>query len=162
MDEAVQEQFPDRRFVTALIAELHIDTGNLSWLSAGHPPPLLIRDNRRARTLDAQPATPLGIGVPSPPPTVSQTALEPGDLVLFYTDGLTDARDQDGKRFGTEGLSRFIEREAAAGQPAPETLRRLRHALVRHEQARLADDATALLVEWRRDSERRFMPQTVL
>src|SRR4051812_18672832 len=43
MDEAVEEQFPDRRFVTALIAELNIDTGELSWLSAGHPPPLLIR-----------------------------------------------------------------------------------------------------------------------
>jgi serine phosphatase RsbU (regulator of sigma subunit) len=162
MDEAVEEQFPDRRFVTALIAELNVDTGALSWLSAGHPPPLLIRGTRRARTLNAQPATPLGIGVPSPPPTVSQSALQPGDQLLLYTDGLTDARDQDGKRFATEGLSRFIEREAAAGQPAPETLRRLRHTLVGHEQGRLADDATALLVEWRRDTERSFMPQTVL
>jgi Stage II sporulation protein E (SpoIIE) len=162
MDEAVEQQFPERRFVTALIAELNLDTGELKWVSAGHPPPLLIRHTRHARTLNGQPATPLGSGVGGSPPTVSQTSLEPGDLLLFYTDGVTDARDQDGERFGTEGLSGFIEREASAGQPAPETLRRLRQALVGHEQARFADDATAVLVEWRRDSERTLMPQTVL
>jgi hypothetical protein len=44
----------------------------------------------------------------------------------------------------------------------PETLRRLREALVDREQARFDDDATALLVEWRRGSERTLMPQTVL
>jgi serine phosphatase RsbU (regulator of sigma subunit) len=162
MNEAVEEQFPDRRFVTALIAELELDSGDLRWVSAGHPPPLLIRDTRRARTLQAPAAPPLGVGLPGRPPTISHTSLEPGDLVLFYTDGLTDARDQDGRPFGTEGLSGFIEREASAGHPAPETLRRLRQALVRREQARLGDDATALLVEWRRDSERRLMPETVV
>src|SRR4051794_20780210 len=125
MDEAVEQQFPNRRFVTALIAELNPDTGQLRWVSAGHPPPLLIRDTRRARTLNGQPATPLGSGIAGSPPTVSQTSLEPGDLLLFYTDGVPDARDRDGERFGTEGRSRFIEREASAGRPAPETLRRL-------------------------------------
>src|SRR4051812_36023399 len=135
MDEAVEDQFPDRRFVTAVIAELDVDTGELRWVSAGHPAPLLIRDARHARTLSAQHARPLGIGLPGTPPTVSQASLEPGDLLLFYTDGLTDARDADGKRFGTEGLSRFIEHEASAGQPAPETLRRLRQALVGRAQA---------------------------
>jgi len=161
MDEAVEEQFPDQRFVTAVIAELDLDTGDLRWVNAGHPPPLLIRHARHARTLNAQPATPLGMGLRASPPTVSQTSLEPGDLLLLYTDGLTDGHDQDGERFGTDGLSRFIEREASAGQPAPETLRRLRQALVGQPRARFADDATALLVEWRRDSERTFMPQTV-
>ena len=162
MDQAVEEQFPDPRFVTALIAELNLDTGDLGWISAGHPPPLLIRHTRHARTLNAQPAPPLGSGLSGSPPMVSHTSLEPGDLLLFYSDGLTDARDPDGERFGTEGLSRFIEREAAAGQPAPETLRRLRQALVGHQQARFDDDATALLIEWRGNRERTFMPQTVV
>jgi hypothetical protein len=112
MDAAVEHQFSDRRFVTALIAELNLDTGELTWVSAGHPPPLLIRGTRHARTLDGQPAMPLGSGIGGSPPTGSHTSLEPGDLLRFYTDGVTDARDQDGERFGTEGLSRFIEREA--------------------------------------------------
>jgi len=162
MDEAVERQFPDRRFVTAVIAELDVDSGALSWISAGHPPPLLIRHTRHASTIDAQPATPLGSGLCGSPPTVSHISLEPGDLLLFYSDGLTDARDQDGERFGTEGLTRFIEREASAGHPVPETLRRLREALLGREQARFDDDATALLVEWRRGGERALMPQTVV
>jgi serine phosphatase RsbU (regulator of sigma subunit) len=162
MDKAVEHQFPDWRFVTALIAELNLDTGELKWVSAGHPPPLLIRDTRHARTLNGRPAAPLGSGVGGSPPSVSHASLEPGDLLLLYTDGVTDARDRDGERFGPEGLSRFVEREAAAAQPAPETLRRLREALVGHEHGRFADDATAVLVEWRRDSERKLMPQTVL
>jgi serine phosphatase RsbU (regulator of sigma subunit) len=162
MDEAVGEQFPDRRFVTAVIAELDLDTGQLSWVSAGHPPPLLIRDLRHSRTLSAKPATPLGAGLTNGAPTVARESLEPGDLLLLYTDGLTEARDQDGQPLGIQGLSRFVEREASAGQPAPETLRRLRHALVDREHAQLADDATALLIEWRRQTELKLVPQTVL
>jgi len=161
MDAAVGEQFPDRRFVTAVIAELDLDSGVLSWVSAGHPPPLLIRDARHTRTLVGQPATPLGVEFEADVPEVAQESLEPGDMLLFYSDGLTEARNSAGDMFGLQGLTKFIEREAAAGQPAPETLRRLRQTLLGRERAQLRDDATALLVEWRRDSEWRFMPETV-
>lgn len=159
MDEAVGTQFPDNRFVTAVIAQLDIDTGQLEWISAGHPPPLLIRGGRRARTLETVPATPLGVEV-GHAPTVGQESLEPGDQLLFYTDGLIEARTPDGQLFNIEGLSAFIEREAAAGQTAPETLRRLRHALFGANHAEMRDDATALLAEWRRGSEHRLVPQT--
>jgi len=161
MDDAVGRQFPDSRFVTALIAQLDLDSGRLTWISAGHPQPLIIRGGRHARTLEAKGVPPLGVALHSAAPQVAEADLEPGDLLLFYTDGLTDARGQDGALLGAEGISRFIEREAAAGQVAPETLRRLRHALV-HEKQELRDDATALLIEWKRGSERDLTPQTVL
>ena len=162
MDAAVGEQFPDSRFVTAVIAELELDTGRLRWVTAGHPPPVVIRGSRHVRTLEAPPAPPLGVAFADRPPTVAEASLEPGDLLLFYTDGLTEARGPDGRMFTLEGLSQFIEREAAAGQTAPETLRRLRHALIGRERAELRDDATALLVEWRRGSETKLVAQTVL
>jgi serine/threonine protein phosphatase PrpC len=161
MDAAVGEQFLGERYVTALIAELDLETGRLAWISAGHPPPLVIRGGRHARALTAPPATPLGVETPVAP-TVSEASLEPGDLLLLYTDGLTEARRADGTMFTTEGLSEFIVREASAGQTAPETLRRLRHAIVDGSDGELRDDASALLVEWRRDSERALTPQTVL
>jgi hypothetical protein len=161
MDEAVGEQFPGERYVTALIAELHVDTGRLSWITAGHPPPLIIRDGRHPLPLTAAPATPLGVETPVVP-TVTESSLEPGDLLLVYTDGLTEARRGDGTRFGTDGLSEFIVREASAGQTAPETLRRLRHTIVDDAHGDLDDDASALLIEWRRGSEREILPQTVL
>jgi serine/threonine protein phosphatase PrpC len=161
MDEAVGRQFPEHRFVTALIAQLNLDDGCLTMISAGHPPPLIIRGGRRARTLEVAPAPPLGIELEGQPPAVATESLEPGDLLLLYTDGLTEARDPDGRLFAVEGLSEFIEREAGAGRTTPETLRRLRHAILGTGRARLRDDATALLVEWRRGGEIDLLPQTV-
>jgi Stage II sporulation protein E (SpoIIE) len=160
MDDAVGDQFPDERYVTAVIAQLDLEDGRLSWISAGHPPPLIIRDGRLSRTLTAPPAAPLGIPLDGPPPVVAEESLEPGDLLLLYTDGLTEARHPDGQMFTLLGLGEFIEREAAAGQTAPETLRRLRHAIVDRQPGQLKDDATAVLVEWRRGSEVDLLPQT--
>jgi hypothetical protein len=160
MDEAVGHQFPDERYVTAVIAQLDLRAGRLSWISAGHPPPLIIRDGRLSRTLTAPPAAPLGIPLEGPSPVVAEESLEPGDLLLLYTDGLTEARHPDGQMFTVLGLGEFIEREAAAGQTAPETLRRLRHAIVERQPGQLRDDATAVLVEWRREAEAALLPQT--
>jgi serine/threonine protein phosphatase PrpC len=162
MDDAVGHQFPDNRFVTALIAELDLRTGTLTWFSAGHPPPVLVRDSRHTRTLPAHPAPPLGVDLQAGPPQIGRESLEPGDQLLLYTDGLTEARDAHGVPLGITGLSDFIAREASAGHTAPETLRRLREAVLVREQTDLRDDATALLVEWRRGSEAALMPQTVL
>jgi serine/threonine protein phosphatase PrpC len=160
MDDAVGRQFPDERYVTAVIAQLDLEAGRLSWISAGHPPPLIIRDGRLSRTLRAPPAAPLGIPLEGPPPVVTEESLQPGDLLLLYTDGLTEARHPDGQLFTLLGLGDFIEREAAAGQTAPETLRRLRHAIVDRQPGQLKDDATAVLVEWRREAEADLLPQT--
>ncbi|QEC46519.1 serine/threonine-protein phosphatase [Baekduia soli] len=159
MDQAVGEQFPDDRFVTAIIAELDLDTGVLSWISAGHPRPLVVRGGRRARSLIATPCTPLGVPG-GPAAEVAHESLQPGDLVLFFTDGLSEASREDGTRLGVEGLGAFIEREAAAGLTVAETLRRLRRSLL-HATDDLADDATALLVQWRGGDEHGLLPQTV-
>src|SRR4051794_29962753 len=160
MDLAIGEQFPGEGFVTALVAQMDVATGRLAWLSAGHPHPLVVRDDRRARALDAPPATPLGVPA-AEAPVIARASLEPGDMLLLYTDGLTEARTGEDERLGVEGLRRFVEREAAGAQVAPETLRRLRHAIVATQGGRLDDDATAVLVEWRRGAERGLLPPTV-
>ncbi len=59
--------------------------------------------------------------------------LEPGDRLLFYTDGITEARDARGRSFGTDRLIDFTERSSADGLPAPETLRRLTHDVLEHQ-----------------------------
>lgn len=163
MDTAVAEQFPDDRFVTALIAQLDLSSGRLFWMSAGHPPPLVLRRGRRATPLESPTGPPLGVGLPDGPAVaVAEDSLEPGDLLLLYSDGLTEARGEDGRRFTVDGLAGFIEREAAGGQPAPEVLRRLRHAMLGREGGRLTDDATAVLLQWRSRAEVTLAPPTVL
>jgi hypothetical protein len=160
IDAALRDQFPGDRYVTAVIAQLHLETGRLTWVSAGHPPPLVIRHARVARTLSAPPAAPLGIPLEGPPAKLAEESLEPGDLLLLYTDGLTEARQRNGEMFTVPGLGQFVEREAAAGQTAPETLRRLRQTIVERQAGELKDDATAVLVEWRRGAEADLLPAT--
>src|SRR4051794_16096014 len=162
IDAAVAEQYPAARFVTALTAELDVRAGRIRWISAGHPAPLLLRSGRRiAGAFDVTPAPPLGLQLAVTPPAEGSASLEPGDLVLLYTDGLTEARRPGGELFTVERLGEFIEREAASGQAAPETLRRLREAVIGRGEGTLRDDATALLVEWHRGSEQELVPETV-
>jgi len=161
IDAAVFEQYPTSRFVTGLIAELDVASGRLCWISAGHPAPLLLRAGHLVKTLDATPSPPLGMQLATTPPVEGHESLEPGDMVLLYTDGLTEARRPDGELFTVERLAEFIERQAANGLPAPETLRGLREAIIERGEGALRDDATALLVEWRRGTERTLLPGTV-
>jgi hypothetical protein len=161
IDAAISEQYPTSRFVTGLIAELDQSSGRLCWISAGHPPPLLLRSGSLIKSLEVAPSPPMGMKLGGGPPVEGEEWLEPGDMVLLYTDGLTEARRPDGALFTVERLAEFIERQAASGLPAPETLRGLRQAIIESGEGSLRDDATALLVEWRRGTEQALLPQTV-
>jgi serine phosphatase RsbU (regulator of sigma subunit)/PAS domain-containing protein len=80
------------RFVTASAAHLswRDDTLHIMLASAGHPPPVLIMPDGRAQLLPGG-GMPLGI-FPDPEPTSRELQLSAGDILFFYTDGLTDAR----------------------------------------------------------------------
>ena len=158
-DNAIAGQFTDIRFVTALLCDLDLTTGLFSWIPCGHPPPLLIRGNKVIKELARRPVPPLGLssidthdeaehpdaGAPAP---VYTERLEPGDRVLLYTDGVTEGRSADGTPFGLDRLSDFIIRHSNDGISAPETMRRLNHAISEYQRGRLQDDATIVLVEW--------------
>lgn len=148
------------RFVTAVLGRLDVETGQLAYLLAGHPPPLLLRDGRMVKELTRPPRLPLGITAPAgtPPDVVGHEQLEPGDRVLFYTDGITEARDEHGRFFGEERLIDMAERAEQDRLSAPETLRRLAAAVMAHQQERLQDDATLLLLDWASDRHPRLFP----
>lgn len=61
---------------------------------------------------------------------------------------MTEGRAADGSPFGLERLADFIIRHSATGLPAPETMRRLKRAILEYQHGRLRDDATTVLVEW--------------
>jgi Stage II sporulation protein E (SpoIIE) len=148
-------------FITGVLAELALDTGVLSWVNAGHPEPLLLREGRLVKTLQTAAGLPFGLSIEPAVGTypVGTEHLQPGDRVIFYTDGITEARSPAGELFGIRPLVDLLVRTHAAALPAPETLRRVVHALLEHQQNQLTDDATLLLVEWRGGSQRQLLPQ---
>ena len=148
IDDALAGQFGGGRFVTALVAELDLDSGRLQWVVAGHPPPLLLRGGRVVKELSRPPNAPLGLAL-NKDFTVHEETLEPADRLVLYSDGVVEAKDAvSGERFGIDRLMDFIARADAAGEPLPETMRRLGHAVVKHQGDELQDDATQVLLEW--------------
>lgn len=150
IDSTLADQFGDDSFVTGVLARLQVSTGTLSLLCAAHPPPLLVRDGRPVGEAHADPGLPLGLG--DRQDTVAHTSLQPGDRLLLFTDGVIEARSADGEFFGLDRLADLLTRQEAAGQPPPETLRRLIHTVLDHQHDALQDDATLLLLEWAGDS----------
>ncbi|GGP45035.1 hypothetical protein GCM10010214_17470 [Streptomyces abikoensis] len=151
VDQALAQWLPDH-FCTGVLCRLDAATGVLRWVNCGHPPPLLIRAERVLEgALDSPPQPPIGlIGQLAPAARhVHETTLEPGDCVLLYTDGVVEARDDDGAEFGLARFTDFIIRSSAAGQLPAEVLRLLIHAILDYQRNHLRDDATILLFEWR-------------
>lgn len=142
---AISGEFGPDRFVTAVLAEIDLSSGRLRWSVSGHPPPLLLRNGRMIKTLGGVVTPPLGV---SGDIEVSEEMLEPADQVLFFTDGVVEARSAGGEFFGVDRLVDMIARTSAAGTPAPETMRRLLHAILDHQEGELQDDATIVVMEW--------------
>jgi serine phosphatase RsbU (regulator of sigma subunit) len=168
IDEAVTTTLTGEGFVTGLLAELDTGTGVLSWVNAGHPPPLLLRQGRLVKTLELAPELPFGLGLEQHDPAggpagdvelhVGSEQLEPGDYLLLYTDGVVEARSPTGELFGVPRLIDLMVRNLAAGFPASETMRRAVAALLEHQATELVDDATMLLAQWRPEHPEDLLP----
>lgn len=95
-------------FVTIAYAILSLETGQLAYASAGHPPPLVWR--LRSRKLEPLEKRGMALGVLEGIHQEEHTVwLEPGDHVVFYTDGITEAFSPQGGIYGDERLAETIQ-----------------------------------------------------
>ncbi|MEA2931251.1 MAG: hypothetical protein QOI56_36 [Actinomycetota bacterium] len=147
IDDAVAEQFHGESFVTGHLARLDVATGELRWINAGHPPPLLLRGSKVVAEMACDPCYPFGLGIDIT--QIGECRLQPGDRVLFYSDGAIEARPSSGEQFGLDRLISEVEQYIGAGVLASETLRRLAARLRQHRGGELEDDATLVFLEWR-------------
>jgi phosphoserine phosphatase RsbU/P len=95
------------RFTTAFLAELDPATGDLRYLCAGHNPPILKREDGSVERLRSD-NIPLGIELKENYRTGS-TRLESHDLLVIFTDGVTEARDETQQEFGEERLLTLLK-----------------------------------------------------
>jgi serine phosphatase RsbU (regulator of sigma subunit) len=138
------EQFAYAEFVTGLILQLEVATGHGSIINAGHPPPLLLRDGA-VRVVPLLPDPPLGL---SPETEYRMQAIEllPGDRLLLLTDGVDEAHDVAGPQFGLDRVADMLR--SHADLPPVEFVRRLTRAVTDFRAGPLADDATAVCLDW--------------
>jgi sigma-B regulation protein RsbU (phosphoserine phosphatase) len=132
-------------FVTLFYALFDLETGQMTYVNAGHNPPLLCEGcavGNGAWTELTRTGMALGV-VEDTPFEQRSVRLGPGDLVFLYTDGVTDATDAQGQQFGTGRLRRVLGQGSRA--TATQVLGALERALNGHvgETAR-ADDVTVV------------------
>ncbi|MFE1413499.1 PP2C family protein-serine/threonine phosphatase [Streptomyces sp. NPDC085524] len=147
MDRAVAEQFAPDHFVTAQMMRLDTDTGHLQWVNAGHPDPMLIRGHRVICRMNSPTTLPVGFG--GAQPQVSEVALEPGDRILCFTDGLIEEHESGQQQFGEDQLIDWVNQLEKTDRGVREVARDLSHTLTRARGDVTSDDATLVLVEWR-------------
>jgi phosphoserine phosphatase RsbU/P len=100
--QACSNNLSGRRFTTAFLAELDGGTGELRYLSAGHNPAILKRSDGSIERLSSE-SIPLGIELEEHYES-GTTQLCPTDLLIIFTDGVTEARNEDGEEFGDKRL----------------------------------------------------------
>jgi serine phosphatase RsbU (regulator of sigma subunit) len=145
LEYAFVEQFDASRFVTGLLCRLDCHTGAFSWVNAAHLPPLLMRAGRIVGELESPPRCPLGLGI-SDRAQERAISLQPGDGVVLYSDGVVEARSENGEDFALDRLCDLIERGANEGHQVDAVLRMVLDEVTAHSAGPLRDDASLVML----------------
>ncbi len=139
---SLQREAAEEEFVTAILAEIPDDGSRIEILNCGHPPPLL-RSGSAARFIEPRVAgLPFGLaGLAAATRSVDTVALCPGDQVLFYTDGISEARDKTGAFYQLSSSGALLD-----GLEPGASLDRLCGDVIRHVGHQFHDDAAVLLI----------------
>jgi sigma-B regulation protein RsbU (phosphoserine phosphatase) len=129
-------------FVTTYYTILHRD-GKITGVNAGHNLPLLYRSSRGTHEFLPRGGRPLGWFEDLPVRQV-EYQLEPGDVLVYYTDGLTEAENSKAEPYGEDRLVAAVR--ASAGLPAGELLKRIIDSMVAFMGAAPPFDDTTLVV----------------
>jgi serine phosphatase RsbU (regulator of sigma subunit) len=138
------DNIPANRFVTLFYAELDPESGALSFLNAGHNPPLIVHSAGTVEQL-ASGGLPLGIK-PDAEYREGRTQLQPGDVLVIYSDGVTEAVSPTGEEFGPTRLYEVVQRNVEAS--AAGIRDRIESSLTKFAQGTsAADDITLVIVK---------------
>lgn len=140
---ALKENLPQSKFVTLFLGRLDTKTGHIVYVNAGHTPPLLLRRDGAVELTDSD----LLLGVVSRAEFVNrELQLDPGDSLILFTDGVTEARNDAGIDLGTNTISSALEK--LHGAPADAIAVAVNDTVLTHvgDAENLDDDVTLLVV----------------
>lgn len=135
-------------FATVLLGKLNLKTGELSYCNAGHPHPIILRNNNKEEVLTQSHGIPVGVKN-NQHFSESSIMLAPGETLITYTDGVTEEFDKRGDFFGTERLISVMIplRELSAQSIVIKTLEELERFRGRAE---VHDDTTLVAIKYTR------------
>jgi serine phosphatase RsbU (regulator of sigma subunit) len=135
---------PGSRFITLFYAVYNPADGAMTYVNAGQNPPFIRRRDGRYEKLGS---TGVALGMFEHSKFgASETRVEPGEMLILYSDGITEAEDPDGRPFEEAGLEQIIE--AHADDPASDLASRVLKAVEAHaRKSRFVDDLTILILK---------------
>jgi serine phosphatase RsbU (regulator of sigma subunit) len=134
--------FDDEEFVTGLLVDV-TDPETLTLTSCGHPPAVLVPKAGPPRYVEARTGLPLGLGIDMVPYSTVTLPWSPGDRLLMYTDGLAEARDEEGEFLPVLDAASVL-RDGTPDEALDGLLDRLRGHV---PGGRLGDDLALVLLE---------------
>jgi sigma-B regulation protein RsbU (phosphoserine phosphatase) len=141
-----QESVSDM-FVTAFYGILNIRSGIVTYCNAGHNPPIIIRDNNQASYVPLTHNCILG-AIPNAQFHEKELRMNPGDALLLYTDGVTEAMNSQNELYGANRLLNLCQQQA--GIPPGETVSQVTNAIDNFTQGAVqSDDITMLSIQYK-------------
>ncbi len=142
VETILRNQLGEGHYVTIFYGVFDLKTRVLSFVNAGHCPPLLRHEDGSIEELSSTRPV-LGLMLDAGFRS-ERLRLSAGDRLLLYTDGVTEATDDSGEEFGTGRLTSLLEDQAAG--PLSEQYGNIIESVRRHAHDKLGDDATLLLI----------------
>ena len=144
LNELVYDSTEGNRYVTAFFASVDAPTGETTFVNSGHCFPVLLRGNGTVERLQ-EGSQVIGL-LPKISLSTGRTRLDPGDLLVLYTDGLSETSSPDGEEFEEERIIQIMRE--SAGKPSREIMATLLSRVrVFAAEAGLADDLTLMVVQ---------------
>jgi serine phosphatase RsbU (regulator of sigma subunit) len=113
LNKATCGNCPDNRFITFFMGILDTHTGEFVYISAGHNPPLIVRAGGGYETLGGGGGIILGI-LPMAKYEESRATLEKGDVLVMFSDGVTEAPNPADEEYGEDRLANLVAELAAS------------------------------------------------
>lgn len=143
-NQLLYESVGQTRYATFFFGLLDVPLRRLIHINAGHPPPVLVRASGEVEMIHAS-GLPLGL-FPAPRYFEQVIQLGAGDLLAFYTDGITESANREGDLFGRDRLAALLRKERAQGIPAAEVCDSVLKAVRRFRGGAPDDDQTVVVI----------------